>query len=185
MILEGDDWETNSVGSSEKGLALEMATERPEVEGKSRRCRGMTPEAQDLKAPIARTSLLPPLCPASRIPRGGRGESHDREAENIPCIVLRPQLVVVEGSEGGWGVGQRGGEVNKIKKAIIRPQYKPYNYAPKFNQNSFPHWACNYLTSPVRFCLPGPSLEIPQIGVCRARLKGRACLSTTPTPPTP
>lgn len=46
------------------------------------------------------------------------------------------------------GGGEWGGEVNKIKKAIIRPQHKPCNYAPKFNQNSFPHWAYNYLTGP-------------------------------------
>lgn len=112
----------------------------------------------------------------------GSRRKHDRETENIPGIVLRPQPVVVEGSEGG--PGRWGGEVNKIKKTIIRPQHKPCNYAPKFNQNSFPHWACNYLTSPVRFCLPGPSLEIPQSleSFCRARLKGG---DTLPAPPTP
>lgn len=50
-----------------------------------------------------------------------------------------------------------GGEVNKIKKAIMRPQQKPCNYVPKFNQNSFPHRAVVYLTGPVRFSR-GPGL---------------------------
>lgn len=67
--------------------------------------------------------------------------------ENIPGIVLRPQSVVVEGSEGG--VGRWGGEVNKIKKAIMRPQHIPYNYVPKFNQNSFPHWAVHSSQAPL------------------------------------
>lgn len=47
MTLERDDWETNSLGSSEKRLAPEMATESLGVEGKSRKCRGVTTEAQD------------------------------------------------------------------------------------------------------------------------------------------
>lgn len=76
--------------------------------------------------------------------------------ENIPGIVLRPQPVAVEGG-GGWG-----GEVNKIKKAIMRPQHKPCNYAPKFNQNSFPHWACNVSNRPRWVLLPGPSTEMGQ-----------------------
>lgn len=36
------------------------------------------------------------------------------ETENIPGIVLRPQLVVVEGSEGGWEVG--GERLTRLKK---------------------------------------------------------------------
>lgn len=75
--------------------------------------------------------------------------------ENIPGIVLRPQPVAVKGKGGGWG-----GEVNKIKKAIMRPQHKPCNYAPKFNQNSFPHWACNISNRPRQVLPLRPSTEI-------------------------
>lgn len=128
-----------------------------------------------------------PFRPHSVLPlrarSGGVGESHDREMENIPGIVLRPQPTIVEGS-GGGAAGRWGGEVNKIKKAIMRPQHKPCNYAPKFNQNSFPHWACNASNRPVSFCLPGPALEIPQSpeSSCRAWGGGRACLPAPPTP---
>lgn len=55
-----------------------------------------------------------------------------------------------------------GGEVNKIKKAIMRPQHKPCNYVPKFNQNSFPHWACNVSNRPRQVLPPRPSTEIGQ-----------------------
>lgn len=55
-------------------------------------------------------SLSTPPCP--RDPMGGVGESRDRETESNPGIVLRPQLVVVEGSKGGrgvvWKLGRRG-----------------------------------------------------------------------------
>lgn len=115
------------------------------------------PNTNHTKSPIASPSLSSPLILPTHPPRpgircGGRAESHDRETENIPGIVLRPQAVVVEGSEGGFG--RWGGEVNKIKKAIMRPQHKPYNYVPKFNQNSFPHWAVRSSQAPLPCSAP-------------------------------
>lgn len=65
----------------------------------------------------------------------------------------------------------------------MRPQHKPCNYAPKFNQNGFPHWACNISNRAVRFCLPGPALEIPQSPEpLQSSGRGRALPASTPAP---
>lgn len=80
-----------------------------------------------------------------------------------------------------------GREVNKIKKAIMRPQYKPCNYAPKFNQNSFPHWAHNISNRPRQVLPPRPSSEIgkgPEVFLQRRRRVGLSW-NLPPTPAHP
>lgn len=69
----------------------------------------------------------------------------------------------------------------------MRPQYKPCNYAPKFNQNSFPHWAHNISNRPCQVLPPRPSTEIgkgPEVFLQR-RLRGGLSWNLPPTPAHP
>lgn len=88
--------------------------------------------------------------------------------------------MVVEGSKGWWReVGRCGGEVNKIKKAIIRPQHKPCNYAPKFNQNGFLNRPCQVLTPRP---ITGETAEPGVFLQSKARGQGLPSSTTLPSP---